>query len=107
MKDFLKLALIVICILCSLSATQAQTIVKGTVYDEANLILPSATVFLEGTNIGTITDAKGEYRIPVKPGTHTVIVSFLGYEKSKQEVTIQKGQTKVLDFTGQRSVGSN
>ncbi len=99
MKDFLKLALIVICILCSLSATQAQTIVKGTVYDEANLILPSATVFLEGTNIGTITDAKGEYRIPVKPGTHTVIVSFLGYEKSKQEVTIQKGQTKVLDFS--------
>ena len=77
MKDFLKLSLFVICFLWSFSATQAQTIVKGTVYDEANILLPSATVFLEGTNIGTITDAKGEYLIPVKPGTHTVLVSFL------------------------------
>ena len=35
--------------------------VKGTVLDEANLPLPGASVIVQGTQRGVITDAKGLY----------------------------------------------
>jgi len=99
LKHFLKLSLFAIFLLGTISTTFSQTIVSGVVFDETNQPLPSATIRLEGTTVGTITNVKGEYRLPVQPGSHTVVISFIGFESQKEEITIEKGQTIKLDFT--------
>lgn len=56
----------------------AQRTISGTVTDENNLPLPSATVVIEGTTSGTSTDFDGNYQINVDTG-QTLVFSFVGY----------------------------
>ena len=59
----------------------AQIQVSGKVTDYLlNEALPGATVMIKGTNIGTITDAEGNYTIEVRSEADELIISFIGYE---------------------------
>ncbi len=62
--------------------------VTGTVTDEKNEPLVGASVVLEGTTKGTITDVDGKYTLELdnKEKTGTLIFSFVGFDK--QEVPI-------------------
>ncbi|WP_336069610.1 mucoidy inhibitor MuiA family protein [Mesoflavibacter sp. CH_XMU1404-2] len=53
--------------------------VSGVVSDENGLPLPSATVLIKGTSIGTTTDFDGKYTIQVEKGQE-LIFSYVGYE---------------------------
>ena len=53
-----------------------------------------ASVFLEGTTIGAITDIYGNYTITYPGGRHTVVASYLGYKPSKAVVA----EAQILDF---------
>ena len=58
----------------------AQT-VTGTVYDENNLALPGASVYLDGTSTGTVTADDGTFRLTIASQINTALVfSFIGYE---------------------------
>lgn len=73
--------------------------VSGVIKDLSNATpLPFANVVLKGTTVGTTTDLNGEYRLPLSPGTYTLVASFIGYEKLEQEITIDKSQNEKLDF---------
>ncbi len=62
-----------------MSTTQPGNItVKGKVVDETGLSLPGTTIQLKGTNIGTVTDADGNFSLSVPP-YDTLLVSFIGY----------------------------
>lgn len=56
--------------------------VKGKVTDENGGPLPSATVTLKGTQMGTFTDIDGNYRLTV-PEDATLIFSFIGYQNAE------------------------
>ena len=74
----------------------AQSI-KGRVTDEFGLPLPGATVrVMEKEFVGGISDGNGNYSINVEAGDYTLEVSYLGYIKITQSVTVS-GDTKV-DF---------
>ncbi|HUF11091.1 MAG TPA: TonB-dependent receptor, partial [Rhodothermales bacterium] len=73
----------------------------GTVVDRStNEPLPGATVVLDGTQMGTATNANGEYFIIGVPvGTYSVRASFVGYESLLYEgVDVNAGYTRTLDF---------
>lgn len=73
----------------------------GTVLDRStNEPLPGATVVIDGTQLGTATNANGEYFvIGVPVGTYTVRASFVGYESLVYEgVDVNAGYTRQLDF---------
>jgi len=54
--------------------------VKGKVTDETNQGLPGASIVLEGTTTGTVTDANGEFQILVQqPQNAVLVISFVGY----------------------------
>ncbi len=58
-----------------------------------------ARVSVQGTNLGTTTDAKGHYEIlNLNPGSYTVRVQDIGYTALVSSVTLQSGQTAKLDF---------
>ncbi len=62
----------------------AQTgVLKGRVYDQlTNEGLPYATVMLEGTQLGTVTDSSGFYFIKnIPPESYNILASFLGHKK--------------------------
>lgn len=100
MKKFTNL-LFLSFLLLSLSGSIvfAQSI-KGRVVDPSGASLAGANVALKGTSQGALADANGNYEISkVKDGTYTVVVSFIGYKTTQQDVTISGGNSATLDFT--------
>ncbi|MDZ7774096.1 MAG: TonB-dependent receptor plug domain-containing protein [Bacteroidales bacterium] len=70
----------------------AQQTITGTVTDAGDgNTLVGATVQIEGTTQGTITDVEGNYSLQANEG-QTLVFSFVGYQKQKVELT---GQTTV------------
>jgi len=60
--------------------------VKGIVYDNLKEPIVGATVVIQGTNQGTITDYNGEFNLQL-PGDNTnIIVSFIGFDKQELNV---------------------
>ena len=55
-----------------------QESVSGTVKDAAGIPIIGASVFVKGTNKGTITDIDGNFTISVAPGT-VLVFSSIGY----------------------------
>ncbi|MDJ1494697.1 TonB-dependent receptor [Cytophagaceae bacterium DM2B3-1] len=85
-------------------AAQSQTI-RGTIQDgsmQQASPLVGASIFWQGTTIGTTTDANGKFVINQPPNAHALIISFVGYTNDtihvhspEQEilVTLKPGQT--------------
>ncbi|UCE17317.1 MAG: TonB-dependent receptor [Gemmatimonadota bacterium] len=56
--------------------------------------LPGANVTLEKTTLGAATDLYGKYRIlEVPQGTYDLVISYVGYQKTKFQVIVEAGQT--------------
>jgi len=98
-RGFVRLLLIVGFLMSTMSVMFAQTMVSGLVTDaNEGITLPSANVYLDGTTIGTVTNLNGEYRLPLNPGSYSIVVSFMGYENLTKDITIQADQTAILNF---------
>jgi len=59
-----------------------QFSVKGTVVDVAGQPLPGATVKVQGSANGTLTDGSGNFQISAKPD-EIVLISYIGYENKE------------------------
>ena len=69
------------------TAPNGELTVAGTVISSAdNQPIVGANIYVEGTNVGTTTDAGGNYKLTVPASAKTVTVSFLGYDTKKISV---------------------
>ena len=97
----MKKLLLTLTLICLVSATAfAQGgLLTGRVLDELKLPLPGATVFIPELKKGMPTDVNGYYNIIDLPaGEYTITVTFIGYKKIEQKVTISSNETTQLDF---------
>lgn len=103
MKKFTKVLLISFLLFSALfSHAQSNTgEMEGFVKDaQTGEVLPYASVFLLGTNIGAITDDKGFYKLnSIKPGEYKVRGSFIGYTDTLYSVSISGGSKIKLDVS--------
>lgn len=56
--------------------------VRGFVYEQNNadtIPLPGVNIYWHGTNTGTISDAKGAFKLGTAKGAHHLVFSFVGY----------------------------
>ncbi|MFA5648560.1 MAG: TonB-dependent receptor [Bacteroidales bacterium] len=61
--------------------------------------IPYATVYLEGTTIGTTTDETGHYMLIDLPvGKYVIVAKSMGYSTSKQMVTIEANKSIEVNF---------
>ncbi len=95
--------LLLFCLLANmLFFASAQTgTIEGTVIDvKTNETLIGATIFLEGTTLGTITDFDGNYVLDKVPaGIYHVRCSFISYEtKNIENVKIEAGGVEEIHF---------
>ena len=73
----------------------AQGTVNGTIYDEANEPIFGATVKVEGTSDGAVTDMNG--RFSVRAASNAVLdISFVGFEPQKINVGGRSNITVIL-----------
>lgn len=74
--------------------------VKGIVKDEEGEKLIGANVLVKELNIGSSADSRGSYIIKnIKPGTYSLEVSFMGYEKQTQKIRVNAGEILEINFT--------
>lgn len=72
----------IVLLLCWVNWSEAQNIVSGRVVDSlTNEPVAFATVYLDGTTVGTTTDDDGRFSLDVNPRylPATIIVSHLNY----------------------------
>ena len=73
----------------------AQSLVKGTVNDEAGEPIIGATVKVQGTNTGAITDFNGNFQIQAASNA-TLNISYVGYVPQSVKVAGKTNITVVL-----------
>ncbi|MBD1393266.1 SusC/RagA family TonB-linked outer membrane protein [Mucilaginibacter glaciei] len=73
--------LLICAIIFSVSPAVSQTgrTIKGTVTDEKREALPGVSVVVVGSNIGVMTDAKGNYTLNVNPNSTVIRFTSVGY----------------------------
>ncbi|UCS91652.1 TonB-dependent receptor [Echinicola marina] len=69
-----------------------DTVITGKVMDSLSVSLPGATVRLKGTNIGTVTDLDGNFRLKVPDSKGILVISFVSFEP--KEISIGSGLYK-------------
>ena len=92
-----RLLMLLACFFLSMGLVCAQTItVSGTVISaEDNEPIVGASVFVQGTTLGTVTDMDGRYTINNVPANSKILViSYVGMKS--QELAIKSGPQKVV-----------
>ena len=83
----------------SLEAHTQGKIVGKVIDKKTTETLIGATIIIEGTTIGTITDFDGNYTLNNVPaGNHTIICSYVSFTKEKKELTVGQGETVEVNF---------
>ncbi|WP_296633846.1 TonB-dependent receptor [Polaribacter sp.] len=91
MKNFKNLLFIA---LFFISATiLGQTKITGTVVDNANQPMPSASILEKGTRNGVESDFDGKFTISTKSDSGVLVISFLGFKT--KEVAFSSSKTNL------------
>lgn len=81
----------------------AQEKVSGTITDEKKQPMVGASVVWKDSSVGTMTDEKGYFELPMNPGSHEIMVSYVGYESQTlmvhepKVVTVELNPVKALE----------
>lgn len=102
--DYLKIEFPLAVLLCFLTSSsiwgQSQYTFNGTVTESGtNLPLSGASVFIEGTSFGTISDFDGNYSFTatLESGSFTLGVSSLGFTTQNLNIDLGSSLTVVTD----------
>ncbi|WP_420316583.1 SusC/RagA family TonB-linked outer membrane protein [Ekhidna sp.] len=99
LKSKVRVALILVLVLCTSTASWAQNTVSGKVVDESGEGIPGVTVLEKGTANGAITNVDGSYTVSV--GSNAVLVyTFVGFKA--EEITV--GDRSTIDVTLQEDL---
>jgi hypothetical protein len=95
----LKLLLFTL-LLTALSFAQKST-VTGVIFDKEynNEPLAFANIMLKGTSNGTSTSENGKYSLNISPGSHVLVVGFLGYKSVEIPFTVKPNEKKIINYT--------
>lgn len=90
----------IILFLCvNLAYAQKKFSISGTVKDNSSgESLYGATVFIEGTSIGSTTNEYGFYSITTSEGSYNLTVSYLGFEDFNREIILDRDQNLNIEL---------
>lgn len=95
MRSVFVTAILLLVFVFAQSAWAQEGTIAGTVVDSATTDpVPGANVVISDLGTGEATDENGEFRLPNVPvGSHTVEVSFVGYETKEIPVEVEANET--------------
>ena len=97
MKQLTQL-LFSLCFLCVTQITIAQTVGGKIIDAQTKQPIIGVTVVSEN-NTGVVSDLDGNYQLALSPGNHTVIFSFIGYQKVTRNIQINDGTSLLLPIS--------
>ena len=92
-----------ICFFLAAQAMAQTATLRGSVKDANGLPLAGASVVLDGTKRGAVTDASGNYEIKVAPGSYTLIISYVGVVTQRKQITVSGASVSENNFEMQNS----
>lgn len=96
MRPFPLLLLGWLVVLTPAAFAQTTTLTGRVIDATTGQPLPFATVYIDGTTRGTLTDDAGEYRLAGVPlGSVTVAVSYVGYQTGKLPLRLTGGPRRI------------
>jgi hypothetical protein len=83
----------------------ADTVITGTVSNQNGQPVPGASIAVQGTTTGTVTDSAGYFRIDV-PGNAVLVISSVGFQQQTVPVANQTSLqvTLIENVTGLNDV---
>jgi hypothetical protein len=95
-----KFTLILVLTICFIATYAQKGMVKGFIYDNNDgEVVSFATIRIEGTELGAVSDDQGFFTIPNVPvGTYKIVASYLGYEAQTKDIEVKKNQTVQVKF---------
>jgi TonB-dependent starch-binding outer membrane protein SusC len=90
-----KCLLILLPVLCSITAWSQERLVSGTVTSsDDGLPIPGVNVIVQGTTKGTATDAEGKYSLSLAENENVLVFTFVGFKTA----TVEVGARATVDF---------
>lgn len=84
----------------SISFAQQTAAISGKITTSENEVSDNVSVILKGTQIGTITNADGNYEIKnIKPGNYILKISAVGYSSKEKSISVKAGDELVENFS--------
>lgn len=71
--------------------------IKGQVTDQKGAPIPGATIVVQGTTIGTITDTNGKFLLEIPAESKILAFSFVGYKSQQIQIGNKTTITVVLE----------
>jgi TonB-linked SusC/RagA family outer membrane protein len=99
MKRFVLFFALVLIIVRTYGQTKT---ISGLVTDDKRTPIQSASVFVKGTQVGTVTNAEGRFTLSVPNNAKTLVISSVGF--TEREVSISSGTQ--FDISLSAPVGS-
>lgn len=65
------------------SALFAQSKLSGTVVDESGKPIIGASIQVQGSSVGSVTDLDGHFTLPSAPNKGTLVISYVGFKTQK------------------------
>jgi len=75
-------------------SAQTTNVIQGTVKDAKGEAIIGAAVTINGTTIGTVTDADGKFSLAVPAGSTTLTIKYIGF--TPKEVSIADGKFDIV-----------
>lgn len=93
----------------SLAAWGQSYKVTGTVLDAKSKVpVEFATLWIEGSGIGTMTDSQGKFVIQhLAEGKHEVLVRCLGYSEYKLQLDVRKDKENIVVYLSEQTLALN
>ncbi len=100
---FKGVGFLMICFFVTSNAIAQTSTLRGSVRDANGLPMAGASVIIDGTKKGTVSDASGNYELKVAPGNYTLIVSYVGVVTQRKQVSVTASSVSENNFDMQNS----
>lgn len=80
------------------AAQTEKAVISGEISNNG-VPIPFATLYVKGGTEGISADRNGFYQLSIEPGTLTLVAKSLGYRSETVTITVNKGESKILNFT--------
>jgi len=98
MNYYKGLVLALAAVLFFASAASAENRILGEVeIHGANKVEKTSGVWVDGQYVGYVKELKGDHKLLLMPGEHTIVVRQSGYGDFTQSVTVEPGTKQVLE----------
>ena len=82
----------------SMTAQSGKFLISGRVVDQNDLALPFASVFLEETEYGTLSDENGHFLLKAKQGKYRLVCKLLGYTMYSAEIMLDSENLESIEI---------